>query len=82
MDSALRSTLRHSLLRKSERNHIHISFTDTSTSLRYAQDDRERGGQTGPSRSFMSVSVRDGTRKRCPEGENGTITQSFGQKVA
>lgn len=44
--------------------------------------ERRRGGQTGPSRSFMSVSVRDGTQKRCPEGENGTVTQSFGQKVA
>ena len=40
------------------------------------------GGQTGPSHSFKDVSVRDGTKKRCSEGENGTITQSFGQKVA
>jgi len=40
------------------------------------------GAQTGPSHSFKDVSVRDGTRKRCSEGENRTITQSFGQKVA
>ena len=32
------------------------------------------GGQTGPSHSFKDVSVRDGTQKRCSEGENGTIT--------